>query len=849
MFKVFKTTGIEGNYNISANPTFVSNNCWAIYPAKHKTTKKAYSVWQFQKKDWETRLTNDGIITKNNKKLVLSDIYENIRLFIGNQAKLKHPNFLTVIEPLEDHKNRILFVTEYVVSDLNNTDKSDLDEIMITKGLLQVSNGLKFLHDSVQSVDLNINPSSIVITENCDWKICGLPFLENIANGIAEKFVDPIDSRLPSFLSIDFRFSSPNLLLKHKVDYINDLFSLCCVIYFLFNDGEYMIKCHQSSGLTDYERQIKKLNQVLGSIQTNSTGNKHAFFNKIPDNYYITFIDILQNSQESNTDVIQLKKIITVNDLIESNIFNNELIRILNIIDEFETLPVTEKITFLKKLKLEIEKFPKPLLINKFIPILINAVDMDQVKKNVQPTPEMEELIIESCDNLVILSQNLSQLTFTDKVFPFILILLKRLQFDGFKILLLKNLPIIQKCLNASIDNNSSNDSFQKFSLDLFDKCINEKNSLAVQELTLVNLKTLLPFQPYSVITSDILPRICTIYSTTTSLKIKNLTLASFITMIAEVKNNALDDFLVVDKILPLIYNTSSANYANTKFTNNILKLYNCIFDKLSKSTNKSFNSQGNETEIYDIIMEIGFHVWKIAKLITNRQDLNVAYGTWSKVENFLKKDLDSKVTDNGIPESATTSRVASPMPSAMATFAPTPLPVVNKSKVTASNNSNDEFFNANERKPYASRTDGFAVMTANKALNSNKPKHSSATNLVFGQTNAAVNNIVPVSNNGNSTNRIDWSRADTFASMQPTNTSRGASKSSSAINWNSNTGGKNADSLSTMKTSTVTDAFGVMQPTSKRGKNELKGDDDDGWGDFAVGSTTANNGWNDSLL
>lgn len=89
MFKVFKTTGIEGNYNISANPTFVSNNCWAIYPAKHKTTKKAYSVWQFQKKDWETRLTNDGIITKNNKKLVLNDIYENIRLFIGNQAKRK----------------------------------------------------------------------------------------------------------------------------------------------------------------------------------------------------------------------------------------------------------------------------------------------------------------------------------------------------------------------------------------------------------------------------------------------------------------------------------------------------------------------------------------------------------------------------------------------------------------------------------------------------------------------------------------------------------------------------------------------------------------------------------------
>lgn len=247
--------------------------------------------------------------------------------------------------------------------------------------------------------------------------------------------------------------------------------------------------------------------------------------------------------------------------------------------------------------------------------------------------------------------------------------------------------------------------------------------------------------------------------------------------------------------------------------------------------------------------MEIGFNIWKIAKLVTNRQDLNVAYGTWSKVENFLKKDLDSKVTDNGISESATTSRIASPMPAELSTFTPTPIPVLNKSKATVTNDSNDAFFNVNERTPYTSRTDSFAVMTANKGLNLNKPKHSSTANLAFGQTNA-VNKSVPINNNGSLGSRIDWSRADSFAPMQATNTFRGASQSSSAINWNNSTGGKNAENLSALKTSSVTDAFGVMQPTSKRGKNvELKDDDDDGWGDFAVGSTTANNGWNGSLL
>ncbi|GME91308.1 unnamed protein product [Ambrosiozyma monospora] len=257
MFKVFKTTGIEGNYSISSNPLFVSNGCWTIYPAKHKTTKKKCSVWQFNKKEWETRLMNNGLMNRSNKQMVQSDIFEAVKNYISNLAKFKHPNFLTVIEPLEDHKSRILFVTEYVVNDLQTLNKSQLDEIIITKGLLQIANALKFLHQSVHTVNLNINPSSIFITENFDWKMSGLQFIENLENGIAERYIDPLDSRLPAFLSIDFQFSSPNLLLKHNVDYVNDLFSLGCLIYYLFNDGGHLIACSNSS-LLEYERSFNR---------------------------------------------------------------------------------------------------------------------------------------------------------------------------------------------------------------------------------------------------------------------------------------------------------------------------------------------------------------------------------------------------------------------------------------------------------------------------------------------------------------------------------------------------------------------------------------------------------------
>lgn len=806
MFKAFKTSGIEGNYSISSYPLFVNNNYWAVYPAKHKTTKKLYSVWQFQKKECESKLVNDGVINKSNKSMIMNDIIENIRLFIGNQAKLKHPNFVTVIEPLEDHKNRILFVTENVINDLNNIKTSELDEIMIMKGMLQICNGIKFLHESVKSVHLNINPSSIMITENYDWKISGLSFLENISNGVIEKYVDPLDSRMPAFLSIDFRFSSPNLLLKHKVDYIDDLFSICCLIYFLFNQDGYLICCSPSSSISDYERQISKLNHTLKNINQNV---KHATFQNIPDNFYSTFLEVLSNCQESNTDVIQLKKNYTINDLMESSIFNNELIKALNVLDDYNSFSTNERINFLKSLKPQIDRFPKPLLLNKFIPILIGSVDVTNYKKRTQPTPEEEELIVEVSDNLILLSKSLSQLTFTDKIFPFISSVLKKTPFDSFKILLMKNLPIIAKGLK------SSGDTFEKFSLDLLLKCIDQKNSMIVQELTLLNIKIVLEAQPYSVITSTILPELCTLYSNTTSLKIKTLTINTFIILVSELDTKNIDDFIIVEKILPLIYKTSSAIFSNSKFTTNLITLYNIIFSKLSKSSTKSFSINGVETELYDVVMELGFNIWKIAKYVSSKNDLSIVYSSWSAIEKFLKHDLDSKV--------------ASITPSRHNTPADTEIDAnVINSSVTKSVVSKPSFadydFGSSKSKPQ-SDVSGFDALkpTVNTFGNStNRTNYQSVTTptLGFGQTTSQIpqNKVISPSSS-----TIDWTKANsTINVMQPT--------------------ARKVDTINIMA---------PMVPTSSFNKANAKAsnkDDDDEWGDFDTGNSSKID-WGGSLI
>ena len=89
-----------------------------------------------------------------------------------------------MVEPLEESRTELTFVTELVTSSLEtilsaaagpSTRKGkrppevegngevDLDEVEIQKGTLQIAKGLSFLHQQAKLVHLNIAPSSILI--------------------------------------------------------------------------------------------------------------------------------------------------------------------------------------------------------------------------------------------------------------------------------------------------------------------------------------------------------------------------------------------------------------------------------------------------------------------------------------------------------------------------------------------------------------------------------------------------------------------------------------------------------------------------------------------------------------
>ena len=160
-------------------------------------------------------------------------------------TKLRHPDILHMVEPLEETRSELTFVTEYVTSSLYTTlhrssandgrhsrnrppgtsssasdarGEVDLDEVEIQKGVLQIARGLGFLHGPAKSVHRNLTPQAILINakvsyllQSCwrerisadpqgDWKLSGLGLTTPLQkpDGSPTRYEYPeIDHRLP----------------------------------------------------------------------------------------------------------------------------------------------------------------------------------------------------------------------------------------------------------------------------------------------------------------------------------------------------------------------------------------------------------------------------------------------------------------------------------------------------------------------------------------------------------------------------------------------------------------------------------------------------------------------------
>ena len=194
-------SNILANYSIASQPTSVSG-AWQVFDGKKRSSGKAVSIFLFERKSLDPHSSGLGTGRSGGAQLrkLHDEVISRIKKECSLLARLRHPCILELAEPIEDTRNGgLMFATEpvtaslagllqekddqekaggiagrpsrYVVEEADGQRRRrelEIDELEIQKGLLQVAQGLEFLHESAGLVHGNLTPDAIYV----NVKVC-----------------------------------------------------------------------------------------------------------------------------------------------------------------------------------------------------------------------------------------------------------------------------------------------------------------------------------------------------------------------------------------------------------------------------------------------------------------------------------------------------------------------------------------------------------------------------------------------------------------------------------------------------------------------------------------------------
>uniref|UniRef100_A0A9J2P300 Protein kinase domain-containing protein n=1 Tax=Ascaris lumbricoides TaxID=6252 RepID=A0A9J2P300_ASCLU len=216
---------------------------WKLFSARSVLGDKEASVFIFEKKSNVKAPPRIGRINR----LTLVDL---IKYDVTQLTSLAHPRILHVLHPLDENKYCLLhrlpltiaklsphgemlaFATERVYASLETIVlEGGIDKLEMKLGVLQIIDGLSYLHNSVKMLHGNLTPSAIYVTTSRLWKIAGFAFSVSAKEpGVFPCF--PWTRKLPAHLQPDLDFLAPEYLApnQHTVTPAADVFSLGVLI-------------------------------------------------------------------------------------------------------------------------------------------------------------------------------------------------------------------------------------------------------------------------------------------------------------------------------------------------------------------------------------------------------------------------------------------------------------------------------------------------------------------------------------------------------------------------------------------------------------------------------------------
>uniref|UniRef100_A0A4W6E856 SCY1 like pseudokinase 2 n=1 Tax=Lates calcarifer TaxID=8187 RepID=A0A4W6E856_LATCA len=509
--------------------------CWRIYNGTKKSTKQEVAVFVFDKK-----------MVDKYQKFEKDQIIDSLKRGVQQLTRLRHPRLLTVQHPLEESRDCLAFCTEPVFASLSNVlgqwdnlpspVPNDIKEYKLydveTKyGLLQISEGLSFLHSGVKMVHGNLCPENIILNKSGAWKIMGFDFSissTNPSDAEPKYTCKEWEPNLPPLCLPNPEYLAPEYILSVSCDSASDMYSLGVVMHAIFNEGKPVFQVNKHDIFKSFSRQLDQLSSMSPAV-----------LNKIPEEVREHVKMLLSVTPTVRPDADQMTKI---------PFFDDVGAVTLQYFDSLFQRDNLQKSQFYKGLPKVLPKLPKRVVVYRILPALTSEFVNPDMVPFVLPNVL---LIAEECTKEEYIRLILPDLTPVFKQQEPIQILLIFLQ--KMDLLLTKTppediknsvLPMVYRALEAP--------------------------SVQIQELCLNIIPTFANLIDYPSMKNSLIPRIKSACLQTSSLAVRVNSLVCLGKIL-----EYLDKWFVIDEILPFLQQIPSREPAVLM---GILGIYKCTF-------------------------------------------------------------------------------------------------------------------------------------------------------------------------------------------------------------------------------------------------------------------------------
>ncbi|BFZ60156.1 hypothetical protein YB2330_001178 [Saitoella coloradoensis] len=513
--KALSGGNIYKSYSVDSTPAFVSGP-WKVYDATKRSNKQAVSVFVFEKKNLEAPLQKPSPLVQAK----YAQIYEQLKREASSLSRLRHPSILEVAEPVEETAKTLIFATERVTASLatltgkkdedsfgrkgtrtSRPQETDVDELEIQKGLLQVAKGLSFLHEQAGILHSNLIPEAIYVNAKGDWKISGLGFSISFRDAKPQYDYPEYDPRLPKNVQRDIDFAAPEFVIEEQVDPLSDMFSLGCLIVAMHNRGASPVRADHNTHV--YRKIVERLDRLdWGQVPSYITHVLPQLLTRRPVNRLSA--SAFQSSKFSD----------------------NILMNTIRFLEAFPEKSDHEKASFMRGLLRVLPQFPDRVLQRKVLPSLLEE-------------SKDHPLLHLTIPNIYLIITKTPQSDFSAKVLPKLKTIFLVKDQPQATVAMLEGLHVVKEKATAK--------EFKEDVMPLIYAAL-ESGVHYVQDKALKVIGEIAADLDFTTIKSRLFPKVADVFTKTSMLSVQVTALETFLIIVKHV-----DKYLVTEKILPLL--------------------------------------------------------------------------------------------------------------------------------------------------------------------------------------------------------------------------------------------------------------------------------------------------------